>query len=253
MARESESAAQKMYDVFNNVFQSLNGMMERLIAGQKVNFAEFFRGIASQVGSMAIKQGEQAIAGGLMKSLGIGEKANPQLTEAKKTNDQLGKILAAIQSKGMSGGGSPFPGIDSMLAMGGGGVPSTGGSSGSGWMSGVASSLLGAIPGVGPFASLLGGFGGHLALGGNATAGMSYDIGEMGRETFTPSVNGKVTPNNKSGNGGNTLHIDARGANDPAQTEAAIHRAMSAYGPMIAGGAVKNVHETRMRAPLSSR
>jgi hypothetical protein len=70
-----------------------------------------------------------------------------------------------------------------------------------------------ATKGIGGFFGNLFGnlFGGHRALGGAVKAGMTYDIGEMGRERFTPSTDGTITPNNKLGNGGPVY--DFSGAN----------------------------------------
>lgn len=112
------------------------------------------------------------------------------------------------------------------------------------------SSILGIAMGA-----ATGGFGGHFALGGDVTAGMSYDVGEMGRETFVPTLNGRIIPNNRTGGHSGPLigMIDARGSNDPAQTAFAIHRAMAHYGPAITQGAVKSVRERSMRSPSSTR
>lgn len=86
-------------------------------------------------------------------------------------------------------------------------------------------SLLGNIffPGQG---GLLGTIGGWLGLGGNVSenrpgrawggpviAGLPYTVGELGPETFIPSVNGRIVP--RGGMGGSTVvqnfNIDARG------------------------------------------
>jgi len=38
---------------------------------------------------------------------------------------------------------------------------------------------------------------GNKAVGGSVQGGKSYIVGEMGREMFTPSSNGTITPNNQ--------------------------------------------------------
>lgn len=121
-------------------------------------------------------------------------------------------------------------------------------SSSSSSQSSNAGSFLSKAIGIG---SSLFGFGGHFAQGGDVVAGMSYDVGEMGRETFTPTVNGRITPNNKLG-GDTAIHIDARGANDPAQTEAAIHRAMNQYAPHIVAASLKAHSESQKRRPSTA-
>jgi len=80
-------------------------------------------------------------------------------------------------------------------------------------------------------------------------AGVTYDVGEMGREKFTPTQNGKITPNKDLGGQSHTFNIDARGANDPAQTQAAIHRAMVAYAPHMAKGTAMAIQSSKDRRP----
>lgn len=66
----------------------------------------------------------------------------------------------------------------------------------------VTKPLADAIGGV-DWGGFLGGlFGGFRANGGPVTAGMSYVVGERGREVFTPSVSGTITPNHALGGGG---------------------------------------------------
>jgi hypothetical protein len=40
------------------------------------------------------------------------------------------------------------------------------------------------------------------AAGGSVSAGRAYTVGEVGRELFVPSQNGRIIPNNQLGNGG---------------------------------------------------
>ncbi|WP_263377695.1 phage tail tape measure C-terminal domain-containing protein [Granulicella paludicola] len=128
-------------------------------------------------------------------------------------------------------------------------APVSSGSSESTALSGLAP-IFSLIPGM----SFLGAFGGHRATGGDVTAGMSYDVGEMGRETFVPTQSGKIIPNSQLARGGVYIgHIDATGSNDPAQTEAAVHRAMSHYGPAIAASTNHASREQKFRTPSSSR
>ncbi|MGL5116508.1 MAG: phage tail tape measure protein [Beijerinckiaceae bacterium] len=73
-------------------------------------------------------------------------------------------------------------------------------------------------------------FGGARANGGPVAAGMAYTVGERGRETFIPSMPGKIVPGVVSGGGGLVFNdnrvIDARGA-DPAAI-ARLERALAA-------------------------
>ncbi|HMH14678.1 MAG TPA: phage tail tape measure C-terminal domain-containing protein [Edaphobacter sp.] len=86
-------------------------------------------------------------------------------------------------------------------------------------------------------------------------------VGEQGPELFVPSSSGSIVPNHKlssvsSGAGG--IHfaagaIDARHSTDPAQTEAAIHRAISAAAPHIMAGAVNLGKNMSQRRPSTAR
>jgi hypothetical protein len=271
MARDTESAAQQVHDVLGGAFQSLNSMLEKLVEGQRVSFAEFFRGIAGQLAKLSIQKAEQGIVAGVMNLTKTGDKKPGDkadgvfgsimgsLTGAKgpdatvvaigvtntlltTANTFLATIAGASAANGLSGLGGLAAGLDSKGSSDSSG--SSGGSSGGGFLStlfNLASTAAGS-------------YGGGFALGGDVQAGMSYDVGEMGREKFTPAVNGKITPNNQMDNGGHTFNIDARGSSDPAQTEVAIHRAMqSYYGPAIGGASVKATNELRLRRPPSAR
>lgn len=253
MARGTESSAQQVHDLLGGAFEGLNGTLEKIVTTHtrtfyeftravKQDFGEMLKGISSSLASLGLKNLESGLAGGLMKSLGIGSKADPTVGAINGTNQRLDVLI------GLAGGKSATSAVSSAVSSAAG----LGKSSGS-WLGGAASSLLGLIPGGGFLSGLGSLFGGHRALGGDVQAGMSYDVGEMGRETFTPSVNGKITPNNKLGTGGNMISIDARGSNDPSQTEAAIHRAMKQYAPTIAAGSVKAQNESRARRPASGK
>ncbi len=72
-------------------------------------------------------------------------------------------------------------------------------------------------------------FGGARANGGSVFAGMSYDVGEFGRERFVPNINGSIVPYDQiaENNGGLTVHNtfnmtqggSGRGVNDAALLE----------------------------------
>jgi hypothetical protein len=86
---------------------------------------------------------------------------------------------------------------------------------------------------------VLGGLGSlltHFATGGDVMAGVPFRGGELGEEAFVASVPGRVIPHNQLG--GNTWHIDARGA-DPALTQANFIRGLQMAR---AGGAADAMH-----------
>jgi hypothetical protein len=85
-------------------------------------------------------------------------------------------------------------------------------------------------------------------------------VDEQGPELFIPSGTGNVIPNHKLSGGGSSgdIHfhegaIDARGATDPAQTYAAIHRAIAEATPHIQAGAVALGNNINRRMPSTAR
>lgn len=56
-------------------------------------------------------------------------------------------------------------------------------------------------------------FGGGKANGGDVVPGMSYLVGERGRELFTPDVPGKITPADQVGRGGSVINVYTPDAN----------------------------------------
>lgn len=84
--------------------------------------------------------------------------------------------------------------------------------------------ISGALSGGGGVASFFSDiFGGARASGGPVSAGKAYLVGERGPELFFPNRSGSISPNG-GGVGGTTIHVDARGAQDPAAVEAAVYR-----------------------------
>jgi hypothetical protein len=106
----------------------------------------------------------------------------------------------------------------------------------------------------GIFSHLLGGlFQGAFASGGDVVAGRPALVGEHGPELFMPGSAGTIIPNHKLSSSGHTTHIaiDARGSTDPAQTEAAVHRAVRQYIPSIVATTRMAVAEDKRRSPSS--
>jgi hypothetical protein len=130
----------------------------------------------------------------------------------------------------------------------GGGVGST---------SSTSSGILGMLNNSNWAGSLFGGklfgpgglfYGGGHASGGAVMGGMSYTVGEFGPETFVAPSNGGIVPHNAGGSP-MVVHVDARGATDPAATQANAARGISAA---IHGADAKRRDEQR-RTPPSRR
>jgi Lambda phage tail tape-measure protein (Tape_meas_lam_C) len=262
MGRETQSAAQQVHDVLGSAFQSLNQTIEKLISGQKASFSQLFRSISEQLAKLGLQKAEQGVAKSITNRLGQGDPQNPSkggvtglisgilgggksatnptVTAVNTSNMFLSQILATLRM-GTGGLGASGSGDDDSGATGADGSP-IGGLTGAFTSSSGSSLLTDLTKGITSF-------GGHYATGGDVTAGVSYDVGEMGREKFTPTQNGKITPNKDLGGYTYAPVIDARGSNDPAQTEAAVHRAMRQYAPGIVAASAKSQHEMKMRRP----
>lgn len=94
--------------------------------------------------------------------------------------------------------------------------------------------------------------GGAFADGGVPPVGKVSLIGERGPELFIPKQSGTVIPNHLLGGGQGaaqnniTIHVDARGASDPAAVEAAADRAVAKAVPqIIAAGERRQVSRNR--------
>ncbi|WP_339862368.1 tape measure protein [Paremcibacter congregatus] len=77
--------------------------------------------------------------------------------------------------------------------------------------------------------------GGAYADGGNPPVGKISMVGERGPELFIPKQSGTIIPNHKLGGsgGGVVINVDARGATNPAEVEAAANRAVAKAVPQI--------------------
>jgi hypothetical protein len=99
------------------------------------------------------------------------------------------------------------------LGLGGGGDPITGG----------IASLISSNSGISIPSSGL-----KFADGGSPPIGMASLVGERGPELFVPKVPGIIIPNGgANGGGGLIINVDARQAQDPAQTAAAVRFAVT--------------------------
>jgi hypothetical protein len=258
MATDTESNAQKMYEEFNEVIGSLNDTIAKLVTihgyqyGKQAEnaFAGMFRGMGESVAKKSLGMGESALASllpsGLASALGLKKAMSPGASATTPmyvvvTKLPSGAGLGGILSNSTSNtsGSSGFLGkLFGMLGIGTNANSSdnTSGSSGSD------TSSWG-----------FGGFGGGMAIGGNLTGGTSYVVGEMGREVFTPSQDGVITPHSKLGGG---MVYDFSHANfagtDPTETQARLHAAMQATHIQSVSDATNLHREDRRRRPSSS-
>lgn len=216
-------------------------------------------GIAERAGTSALQYGE----GTLMKLLTgknpmakLGTKDNPMYVRNADGGKSAGGassggILGMLNSSDWAGklfGGSLFGPGGIFDAGSGSGAAATDLGGGGDWLSGgeslgIPAGLGGSIWGAG-----LAGF----ANGGRIESNLPVLVGEHGPEILAGAGGRTVIPNHKiGGSNSTTIYIDARGATDPAATEAAAHRAMRAYYPMFKQGTIAAMKDDARRRPAS--
>ena len=99
---------------------------------------------------------------------------------------------------------------------------------------------------MGVLSSFFSGLAGGRATGGPVTDGGLYMVGETGPELFAPGSNGSIIPGDSlGGGGGNTVNIDARGAQPGV--EHLIARAWAQMQKQIPVKALASTYEYHMR------
>jgi hypothetical protein len=207
--------------------ESANDSVAHLMTTGKGNFAGMFRGIADTAAKNSLGGIEDHfLKGPLSKMLGkMGTKGNPMyVVDANSSGGKTGGMDTSISS------------LTSLLPTGAG-----------------AGGLLSKVGGL--FTKALPFISGFLATGGPVTDGLSYMVGEQGPELFTPGRSGSIIPNHQlsqvgGGGGGSTaIHVDARGAMDPAATMAAVQRGIVAMGHQAVKQSMHSAMEMKARTP----
>lgn len=228
----------------NVVLQGINSINDEIVKGLTTRGHKFdFGNVGHQVFTGLTKDLLEQSEGRLMKLLGFGghKKADGYHVWVDNISGETvagksgigGGILGALNDSDWAGrlfGGRLF-GSGGIFDGGGGGVLSN----------------FGSI-----FGGLLKHLGGGFAAGGDVYGGVPITVGELGPETFVPSVPGHIFPHNPA-TGGSQIHIDARGATDPASVHAQVHQALAAYLPYIHHGSISAVQDYRKRGPASAR
>lgn len=211
--KKSHETQSQLGQIAKQTIDSLNTEMAKSLTGQKTNYHAVFQSAAQSLAKSGLEKAE----GAGLQALGLGggkmgSKGNPM-------------YVKSADAPGASSSGATSSGVLGML-------------NDSDW----ASSLFGGkLFGSGSF------FGGGHALGGDVMAGVPIDVGEMGRERFTPSVPGHITPNSKLG-GGDTWNIDARNT-DPALSRENFAAALHATRQQVIHDAAMVSNERNMRVP----
>jgi Lambda phage tail tape-measure protein (Tape_meas_lam_C) len=101
-------------------------------------------------------------------------------------------------------------------------------------------------------------FQGGFAAGGDVVPNQMMLVGENGPELMVPKSHATIIPNHKLGGTTHVTHTthnhhyDARGATDPAATEATMRRVVAQSAPHIVGASTQVQHQRAMRTPQRS-
>ena len=195
-----------------NALSGVNQEIASLLTGQRTNWSGMFRGEASRYISSGLSKVENAVLFGSHK------KAD-------------GYHMWVDNLPGASASGNV--------------------------VSSAGKGLLGILNDSNWFGSLFGGrlfgagsiFGGGHALGGDVAAGVPIDVGELGRERFTPLVPGRITSHADTGRGAPLIgYIDARGT-DPALSRENFTRALVVTHRQAVHDASRAMAERSRRVP----
>jgi len=213
--KRSEETEKQIQQIAVRMIDSLNTEMSKSLTGGKTNYHAIFE----QASQALAKTGLEKIEGVGLQALGLG------------SNGKMGTKGNPMYIKNADGAT--------------GGVASAAGKG-----------LLGFLNDSDFFSSIFGGrifgaggvFGGGHALGGDVAAGVPIDVGELGRERFTPSVPGRITSHADLGGGPMIGYIDARGT-DPALTRSNFEAALDATHRSAIQHAAHLIAEQQMRRP----
>lgn len=220
--QDSQDSAKQVVELYQQTLNGLNDNLADVMVGDRSNFAGMFKGIGKTLANDSLKRIESPILGALGVGKADGSASNP------------------FSVKIVGGSGTGSAGLQKLFS---GSSDDSDDNSGSG---------------IGGFFGKIGGFftglfGGHRALGGSVQAGVAYDVGEMGRETFVPSTNGTIIPNNRTG--GNAAYYAVNVANGvtPEQMKMHVDTALRQYHSRVVGDSVAAMQEHQRRQPTSRR
>jgi Lambda phage tail tape-measure protein (Tape_meas_lam_C) len=200
-------------DVVIQSFNEFNKSMSEILTGDKrASFSKMFHSLADTGMQSGLKQ----LEGFGLKAFGFG---------GKKDGSSAAAALYVNVVNGMPGTAVP------------GGVIN--GLNDNNWFSGL---FGGRLFGAGSI------FGGGRALGGDVAAGVPIDVGELGRERFTPMVPGRITSSRDMRSAPTIGYIDARGT-DPALTRENFARALQMTHARAVNDAAVAMSERMRRTP----
>lgn len=227
--RDSTNAGAAMRQWFGGAINTTNQAIVRAMTGDRPNWGQAGHEIFASASSSLLKGAE----GSLLGAFGIGKKR-----DGTSEATALWVQIAQGNKAAMAGMGSALPGWLGKIP----GMPSVNAApgAGSGFLSGIGGFLMKMIPG---FANGVDNFSGGYAW-----------VGERGPELLNLPHGSSVIPNHRLPSmGGHTVNVDARGATDPAQVQAAVNRALVPLLPSLASGIDTAQREMRLRGPSMRR
>lgn len=226
--QDAQDSAKQVVQFYNQALNGLNSNLADLMTGSKTDFSGMFKDLSKTLASDSLKHLEAPILG----AFGIGGKADGSEDSPWWVQIKGGKGASA-------GGMAKFGNVGDDGDDSGDDDDDDGDSGGFGGLLHKAAGFLGGL------------FGGHKALGGSVQAGVTYDVGEMGREEFTPAVDGTITPHDKvDGGSAATYIVQVANGVTPEQMNMHVRAALQQYHQNIMpAGARAAVSDGAGRAP----
>lgn len=226
--QDAQDSAKQVTELAHQAIDGLNTNLVNAMFGDKTDWSGMFKGLGKTVASDGLKHIEGQALGALGLGKADGSKENPW------------HVIVDSGGAGGKGAGGIFGNFGLDGESDGDDDDDSDKSSAGGWLKG-----LGGIFGK------LGGslFGGGKAVGGDVQAGVTYDIGEAGREEFTPSVPGTVTPHSANGRGNAYYNVQVANGVTPEQMKMHVNEALASFHPQVVASSVAAVRDFQQRNP----
>lgn len=238
---EAQQTSEKIKQITETFIDGFNDQLANGMTGQKMSFGGVFQQAAHGLAKTGLERMEGLLFGG--KGKPDGSQSKPFYIKSAESKSGIQSILGGGKGSGSGSSGGLFGNL-------------LGWANNNDWLGSHMGSPFGKggffDGGGGSFLSSIGGLF-HFALGGPVAAGVPVVTGELGREVFVPSTPGTIIPHSQAFGSTNNVSIDARGAHDPAQTYAAVHRAMRPYVAMSGPASLAAQADHRRRTPQHSK
>jgi hypothetical protein len=224
-------------ELLTSTVNGFNSAFSSAVMAHATSGSEYRRGITNAIGGQFRSAGTRGLdtalqlgEGGLLSKLGFGKpKAD-------------GSSSAPYYVRVVGGAAGEPIGPSLLGSLGALGPAGTTGKGAGNALQTVLPALLGMIP--------------HFASGGPIPSNMPSLVGENGPELFMPSSSGRIVPNDALGGGGGGdlhMHVDARGATDPAAVQMSIERAVNGLRAPVPASAIAAHREYNRGRPGTSR